>query len=320
MTSRPYGAPNPKIALCALLALATLCGCHGSSSLQAPVCSLDTSYLDFGTLAVGDSAERTFHVSNSGAGTLSGAVSCTNPAFHIVGTPSYNLQAGQSAAVTVRLVPVVEVDQAANLALSTSGCSVVSAFGHVEHTRDAFISVDASGPSVLVQSNIGQVKVVGSAVQGAFACGRGLIFDPLDSLRIYVNGDSVGISIPGSVAEVDGVFDSMVHTGDWWDERFYLIVGSSGEDLIVPLTSGGIGIPQPNPNSCGDLIAAPITLDAMRAPGSSFILLRFHNDWDPSTNVGVQSFSLDFKGWRIPIPNSGPRLFRGTYKQTSAAS
>src|SRR5712691_1265025 len=70
----------------------------------APVIAVTPSSLEFGNVAVGSTADRTFTVTNAGGGMLTGNASTSGP-FSIVGMGSYNLSAGASQTVTARFQP-----------------------------------------------------------------------------------------------------------------------------------------------------------------------------------------------------------------------
>jgi hypothetical protein len=72
--------------------------------LDPPQCNVQPQELDFGTAAPGEAVSRTFTITNSGGGTLSGSVSESCTGYTIsAGGGTYNLSAGQSRQVTVRL-------------------------------------------------------------------------------------------------------------------------------------------------------------------------------------------------------------------------
>ncbi len=70
-----------------------------------PICSLFVAGTQFDTVTIGSSRDLTLSVSNVGAGTLAGSLSLVCDDYAIVGTPSYSLGAGASAAFTVRYTP-----------------------------------------------------------------------------------------------------------------------------------------------------------------------------------------------------------------------
>jgi len=63
-----------------------------------------TTTVDFGSVAVGQSADRTFTVTNSRGGTLNGTPSTSAP-FSILGNAAYSLTSGESKDITVRFSP-----------------------------------------------------------------------------------------------------------------------------------------------------------------------------------------------------------------------
>src|SRR5580765_2207749 len=69
-----------------------------------PVIAVTPASRDFGTVAVGASADMSFAVQNVGTGTLTGAAKTAAP-FSIVSGGTYSLAAGQTQAVTVRFSP-----------------------------------------------------------------------------------------------------------------------------------------------------------------------------------------------------------------------
>ncbi len=69
-------------------------------------CDISPESLDFGQVGVGAIADRSFTITNTGCGTLTGTVSESCGEYSIIsGSGSYSLEAGQSKAVTVRFEP-----------------------------------------------------------------------------------------------------------------------------------------------------------------------------------------------------------------------
>ena len=77
---------------------------RGQTPAPGPQLSGVPSSLDFGTVAVGQTGDQSFTVTNSGGGTLMGSVSTAAP-FSIVSGGSFSLGAEQSQTVTVRFSP-----------------------------------------------------------------------------------------------------------------------------------------------------------------------------------------------------------------------
>jgi len=81
--------------------------CLGTGVGTGPGCRIEPTSLDFGSLAVWESADRSFTITNSGTSALSGTVSESCPEYEIVaGLGSYTLAPGGSRQVTVRFTPV----------------------------------------------------------------------------------------------------------------------------------------------------------------------------------------------------------------------
>jgi hypothetical protein len=79
---------------------------NGKGVEGVPICSVDTPTLEFGTLHVGESATRSFTLSNTGGGIFTGSVGETSDDLRIIqGQGSYALGTGESRQVSVRLEP-----------------------------------------------------------------------------------------------------------------------------------------------------------------------------------------------------------------------
>ena len=72
----------------------------------SPAIAVSPTSQDFGTIQVGTTAERTFYVTNSGGGILSGSATVPAP-FSIVSGGTYDLAANASQAVVMRYSPAV---------------------------------------------------------------------------------------------------------------------------------------------------------------------------------------------------------------------
>lgn len=72
--------------------------------LPTPQCQVSPSSLDFGEVAPGSAVTRTFTITNTGGGTLSGTVSENCPEFSVQSGATYSLGAGQSHTVTLRFL------------------------------------------------------------------------------------------------------------------------------------------------------------------------------------------------------------------------
>lgn len=85
-----------------------------------------TGTTDFGSILVGDVADRTFTVQNTGEGTISGTVATSAP-FTIVAGASFSLAgAGSTHVATVRFTPTVAGAVSANVNFTTASGDTIS--------------------------------------------------------------------------------------------------------------------------------------------------------------------------------------------------
>ncbi|MFA7331094.1 MAG: choice-of-anchor D domain-containing protein [Candidatus Delongbacteria bacterium] len=167
--------------------------CAGTVEIS-PECSVTPTSLDFGTVLPGTVVTRTFTITNTGGGTLSGTVSETCAAYSITSGGNYNLGAGQSQTITVQFQSAVAGTYACTL--DTGGdCS------NVAMTGVALSIAVVTGPS----SDCGIVNVLGhdtGATVGFVPDWNsgliGLNFSPEPAtgvtVSIFVNGSSVNTS------------------------------------------------------------------------------------------------------------------------------
>ena len=85
-----------------------------------PAISVTPSSRDFGNVAVGSVADRTFTVQSTGGGPLTGTASTSAP-FSILSGASYSLGPGASQTVTVRLSPTSAATFAGNVTFTGGG-------------------------------------------------------------------------------------------------------------------------------------------------------------------------------------------------------
>ena len=116
---------------CAIETGSALCSdvqCSAAVAEPGPTCSVSEDALDFGVVAPGLTADRTFTITNTGGGTLSGAVSETCDEFSFVsGGGAYALSAGASRTVTVRFTaPAAPGPYACAVETGNALCSDVS--------------------------------------------------------------------------------------------------------------------------------------------------------------------------------------------------
>jgi plastocyanin len=158
--------------------------------VSSAACQLDATSLDFGTVDVGQAAERSVTITNAGAGVVSGTASVAHPDFSIVGDASYDLGARETFTITVRFAPAAGGDVEATLETGSAECSDVtltgralelnsggigpgSSYGHTFSTAGSYsyfcaihpvmrgtVIVDASGPASA------SVSIVNSSASG----------------------------------------------------------------------------------------------------------------------------------------------------------
>jgi hypothetical protein len=150
----------------ALTASTALWNCSKKSSSlptqppAGPVCSLSATALSFGTVTVGSSADRTFTLSNTGGGTLSGTVSEASAEFALVGVAAYSLTAGQTASFTVRFTAAASGSVSCTLSTGSTRCASVTCSA----TGQSAAPVCAVIPSTL---NFGSLPI-GSSAERSF--------------------------------------------------------------------------------------------------------------------------------------------------------
>ncbi|HEV8614519.1 MAG TPA: Calx-beta domain-containing protein [Methylomirabilota bacterium] len=83
-----------------------------------------TGTVDFGSVATGDFAEKTFTVQNTGGGTVTGTVSTAAPFSVVAGGTLSLVGVGASQAVRVRFTPTVAASASANVTFRANGGSV----------------------------------------------------------------------------------------------------------------------------------------------------------------------------------------------------
>jgi hypothetical protein len=121
--------------------------CTGTGE-EAPVCVVDSTSLDFGTVTVGDSADLTFSISNTGGGTLSGTVSETCDDYYLVGDLTYSLTSGQSKDFTLRFKPLSAGVKNCTVETGEDACADVSCTGTGEEAGPVhFVFKDNTGDS-----------------------------------------------------------------------------------------------------------------------------------------------------------------------------
>lgn len=141
-------------------------------TVDLPACSVEPASLDFGSPAPDDPVTRTFTLSNTGEGLISGAVTVGCAEFRVVGLAVYTLAAGRSQDFTVEFRASIECNYACTLFVGA--CAQVPLTGAVSlpdacvtaPTALAFgaVAVDTPATRSLVLTNDGCEPISGSAV------------------------------------------------------------------------------------------------------------------------------------------------------------
>ncbi|MBU1698958.1 MAG: choice-of-anchor D domain-containing protein [Candidatus Eisenbacteria bacterium] len=123
-----------------------------------PGCEISTASLDFGSIKVGETADRSFTVSNIGSGIVRGSISANCNQFAVIeGAGDYVLAAQSSRTVTVRYHPSTTGSHSCAVQTGTR-CGQVSLTGHATSPRCQIL------PAVL---NFGDV-VLGASKELSF--------------------------------------------------------------------------------------------------------------------------------------------------------
>jgi hypothetical protein len=120
-------------------------------AVSTPIISVAPNSMDFGTVNVNMSIDRTFTVQNAGSGTLTGNASTSAP-FTILSGGSYSLSAGQSQTVTVRFSPASAGTFTGNVSFTGEGgaSKVVTGVGLPPATIAASPTTVVPGAAVTV--------------------------------------------------------------------------------------------------------------------------------------------------------------------------
>lgn len=118
-----------------------------------------TGTVNFGSVNVGSFVDRTFTVTNTGGGTISGTASVASP-FSVVSGSPFSLTVGATQTVTVRFAPTSGMTASANLTFAASGSSlstVVTGGGIATDTTPPVVSI--TSPTSSSTYNIGSSSI-----------------------------------------------------------------------------------------------------------------------------------------------------------------
>ena len=100
------------------------CSAVGSGVARSDFAVSPTGTVSFGTVPLGTSVDRTFTVTNTGGGTLSGSVSVAAPFRVVSGSPFTLAGTGTTQAVMVRFTPTSTATMSTSLTFTASGGSL----------------------------------------------------------------------------------------------------------------------------------------------------------------------------------------------------
>ncbi|MDQ1256009.1 MAG: hypothetical protein QG656_604, partial [Candidatus Hydrogenedentes bacterium] len=143
----------------------------GAGATGNTVITVTPATHDFGEVEIGESADATFTVTNTGEGTLTGQVTTSNALFGVAAGGSYSLTAGQSQAVTIRFSPEAEGQLSAtvNFSGALGATAQVSGVGK-EKKRGCFGGTIAGPPAP--PDEYGDLLVLTLIALTLFAVGR----------------------------------------------------------------------------------------------------------------------------------------------------
>ena len=127
---RPSRFPRALLPVPIALCLTGLVACERKHDLLGDLptqCAVAPTSVDFGSVAIGDSADRTFTVTNQGSEALNGSVSEACGEYTLVGTPDFALGPAESRSFTLRFKPSAVGPRPCTI--SIGGCSALPASG-----------------------------------------------------------------------------------------------------------------------------------------------------------------------------------------------
>jgi len=142
---------------------------------DSPICRVAPDTIDFGSVPIGQAADRSFTIQNRGGGTLAGDVAAYCPRFSIVGARDYELNAGETDTFTVRFAPTSEGARTCKVNTGPATCDDIVANGL------GYVAPPGPGFAATVTRELAgryEVKTLGSAVlDTADLCIGDYVFD-----------------------------------------------------------------------------------------------------------------------------------------------
>ena len=267
-----------------------------------PVCELSTSALDFGSVPAGESATRSFTITNSGEGTLSGTLGLSGACveFVVEGDPGFSLGPDQSREFVVRFSPISEgPERICTVAFATLRCSELTLTGiggppalcavtpPALEFGEVFVGENATLPFTI--ENEGQGTLAGTVTTCA---GFEIVGDASYSLT---NGQSQGFTL-----RFAPVFEGAA-----------VCTLSLGDARCAPFVARGTGVPPP---TC--LVSpAKLAFGVIDVGETADIVLRITN-----TGGGNVSGTVSVGGPAIAKANGGGGARRGASSARGGAN
>ena len=199
-----------------LLATVLLTGLQ--TALGQGVIAVTPASLDFGSIQVGTTSNKTLYVTNAGGGTLTGTASVSTP-FSIVSGGSYSLAASQGQAVVVSYSPTVAGSNSAVVTFTGGGGATAGVIGA------AYIVLPPNSYSFTNSTPITINDASSSGVPGA------AIPYPLS---ITVAG------LSGTLSNATVTLRGFAHT--YPHDVGVLLVGPEGQKIVVMANSGSYAV------------------------------------------------------------------------------
>lgn len=309
--------------------------------IELSICDIEPSILDFGTLVVGEYAERTFVLRNSGGGVITGSIGESSEHYSIIaGEGPYVLHTDESVMVTVRYEPLEAGTHITWIETGTATCADVTCTGTGEYIWQTFESGTvedlhgvwgSSGNDIVAVGSNGTIVRFNGTTWSHISSGTTLpLYDVWGtaSYDIFVtgtsrtllhhNGYSWGFMNNPAAGDILGV------AGSAWNDVFAVgngIIHYDGSEWNISLGTGwslrDICMLSENEAYAVDTSGTILHFDGMNwNPMGSGIYTPLNGIWASSSNdifvVGTDGNIYHFDGemWR--------RMFTGLYSDLNA--
>jgi Bacterial Ig domain/HYDIN/CFA65/VesB-like, Ig-like domain len=143
--------------------LQSACSVIASAIARADFAVSPTGTVNFGSVNLGSSSERTFTVSNTGGGTISGSAFVVAPFSIVSGSPFTLSGVGATQAVNVRFAPTTAATVSTNLSFTASGGTIAGIVTGTGTTATPTVTLsDTTSPTVTVIAPVAGTTVTGA--------------------------------------------------------------------------------------------------------------------------------------------------------------